>query len=105
MGKHYKDLSRRGLIQLGTDFDAENDGALLEYLTENGDKYEDIRPIESIIDRADQVSEIIGNSGRKIMAVLDGNNEGDLLDKVIDTISNIADSLSSEIDEISESFS
>lgn len=99
MGKNYNDLSRRGLIKLGMDYDAENNGALLEYLTANGDKYEDIRPVEKIIERADQVSEIAGNAGRKIMAVL-GGGDGDILDDVIDTIaSDIADVLTQDISE------
>lgn len=99
MGKNYNDLSRRGLIKLGMDYDAENEGALLDYLTKNGDKYEDIRPVEKIIERADQVSEIAGNAGRKIMAVL-GGGDGDILDDVIDTItSDIADVLTQDISE------
>ena len=42
MGKTYEDLSRRALIKLNKDFDQENDAKLLEYLTENGEKYESI---------------------------------------------------------------
>lgn len=102
MSKNYADLSRRGLIQLNKDFDEDNDGKLLQYLSENGEKYEDIRPIESIIDRADQASEIIGNSGRKIKAVISGEG-GKLIDNVVDVICDIADIAMPEIGKIIDS--
>lgn len=102
MSKNYADLSRRGLIQLNKDFDEDNDGKLLQYLSENGEKYEDIRPIEAIIDRADQACEIIGDSGRKIKAVISGEG-GKLIDNVIDVICDIADIAMPEIGNVIDS--
>lgn len=55
MAKGYEDLSRRALIQLGKNYDQENDAALLQYLTEHSDEYENIRPVEKAIQRADQL--------------------------------------------------
>lgn len=90
MAKGYEDLSRRGLIELNKDFDVENDGALMKFLAENGDNYEDIRPIESIIDRVDQVAETVSNAGYKIKSVI-GKEGGNLLESVIGAIADAAD--------------
>ena len=53
MGKNYEDLSRRGLIKLDHDFDKQNNGALSKYLAKHEDEYEDIRPVEKVIDCCD----------------------------------------------------
>ena len=102
MAKGYEDLSRRGLIQLNKDFDQDHDGELLHYLSENSDKYEGIRPIEAIIDRADQASEIIGDTGRKIKTIV-ADEGGKLLEGVIDAISDIADMITPEAEDLIES--
>ena len=49
MGKNYEDLSRRGLIKLDHDFDKQNNGALSKYLAKHEDEYEDIRPVEKVV--------------------------------------------------------
>lgn len=66
--KEYKDLSRRALIKLGNDFDKEHDGELMQYLNDHPDDYEDIRPIETIVQRTDQLVETVSASciGTKI---------------------------------------
>ena len=89
MGKRYEDLSRRALIKLGGDFDSENDAALLQYLTENGDKYEGVRPVEKVIARVDQVKDALCGSSSSIKQVI--NKEADkVLDTVIDALSTAA---------------
>lgn len=57
MAKGYQDLSRRGLIKLNEDFDNENEGKLLDYLSKNDDRYENVRTIEKIVERCDQVKD------------------------------------------------
>lgn len=89
MGKGYEDLSRRGLIKLNKDFDQENDAKLLQYLTEHGDKYENIRPVESVIDRVDKVAAAFSNSKSSIKRVIVRETDK-LLDRVINTISGTA---------------
>lgn len=72
MSKCYEDLSRRGLIHLGHDFDADNGGALQHYLAEHADEYENIRPVEAVIERADQIVETVSVPVRAIKeAVMD----------------------------------
>lgn len=92
MGKHYNDLSRRALIKLGNDFDQEHDAELLQYLTEHGDEYEGIRPVEKIIEKADQLKETASVSGGAIKKVL--AKEADrMIDAVIDSLTDTAESL------------
>ena len=86
----YEDLSRRGLIKLNKDFDAENDGALMHFLAENGDNYEDIRPVEAIIDRVDQAAETVSKAGYRIKSVI-GKEGSNLLESVIGAIADVAD--------------
>lgn len=86
MGKTYEDLSRRALIKLSKDFDQENDTKLLEYLTENGEKYEDIRPIEVVVDRLDQVVDTVSNSGIRVKDTLVRETTR-VLDSFIDNVS------------------
>lgn len=86
MGKTYEDLSRRALIKLNKDFDQENDAKLLEYLTENGEKYESIRPIEVVVDRLDQVVDTVSNSGIKVKDTLVRETTR-VLDSFIDNMS------------------
>lgn len=62
MAKGYEDLSRRALIQLGKNYDQENDAALLQYLTEHSDEYENIRSVEKVIQRADQLKSTVTES-------------------------------------------
>ena len=96
MAKGYEELSRRGLIQLGKDFDQDNDAALIDYLTKNSDKYESIRPVESVIDKIDKVAETFGGSKINIKNVV--TKEADkLLDAVVDAISGTADVASNEL--------
>lgn len=70
MAKGYNDLSRRGLIQLNEDFDNENEGMLLDYLSKNDDKYEGVRTIEQIVERCDNIKESMTSSGSGIKKAL-----------------------------------
>lgn len=97
MAKTYEDLSRRALIQLGHDYDDNNDGALLQYLTEHSDEYEKIRPVEAIINRMDQAVSTISKSGYKIKKTI-GIEGGNIVEKAIDTVSDVADIISDSLD-------
>lgn len=88
MGKGYEDLSRRALIQLDKDFDQVSDGALIDYLTENSDKYESVRPVEKILARADQIADAAGDSMGIVKDTL-VKESGKLLDNLIDSIASI----------------
>lgn len=85
MGKTYSDLSRRALIKLAEDFDNDNGGQLLDYLTKSGDKYESIRPIEVVVSRLDSVQEGLSLKANK------------RLEKIIDRFSDTIDTTLSSI--------
>lgn len=88
MGKGYEDLSRRALIKLGRDYDQESDAALLEFLTEHGDEYENIRFTEKILEKADQLKESVCGSTSTVKKVI--SKEADkLLDSTIDILTSI----------------
>lgn len=85
MAKGYRDLSRRGLIQLNEDFDNENEGMLLDYLSKNDDKYENVRTIEQIVERCDQVKESMTTTGSSFKkALVKGIDFA--LDKAVDAL-------------------
>jgi hypothetical protein len=85
MAKHYSDLSRRALIKLAEDYDDVSGGALLEYLTENGERYEDIRPIEVAVDKLDTAKARVDlKITKKVGTVLDTFSES--FDKTISGI-------------------
>ena len=71
MARGYEDLSRRALIKLGHDFDQAHDGELMRYLTEHNTEYEGIRPVESLVQRADQIVETVHNSVFKLKPIVD----------------------------------
>lgn len=91
MSKNYTDLSRRGLIELGRDFDQDNDGALLQYLAEHGDKYENIRPVEKVVERADQFIETVSTSTKGIREAMHNNSAKETTIAVLDCIIDNAD--------------
>lgn len=103
MARNYTDLSRRALIKLNQDFDQENDASLLQYLTENDKKYEGIRPMESVIDRADQIKETLSGSKNSIKDML-SEQADKVLDSVIKSLSSISDISRLNISEESEEF-
>lgn len=107
MAKTYEDISRRGLIKLGHDFDQVNDAALQRYLAENSEQYENIRPAEKVIVRADQIGDTMKEAAGKIRTAMSGSGgivkkiiikEADkLLDTVIDTVVNTANMTEAEL--------
>ena len=84
MGKNYRDLSRRGLIRLNQNFDAANDAALLDYLTEHGDDYENIRPVEKVIERFDTVKDTLSASKQGIRNAIIKES-----DRIMDAVINV----------------
>ena len=84
MAKRYEDLSRRALIQLGTDFDKDNDAELLAYLSEKSDDYEGIRPVEKVIARVDELKDVACGSASIVKATLMKE-----ADKMLDTTMNL----------------
>lgn len=107
MAKTYEDISRRGLIKLGHDFDQANDAALQRYLAENFEEYEGIRPVEKVIVRADQIGETVKEAAGKLKVAASGSGhivkkivvkEADkFLDTVIDTVINTANMAETEL--------
>lgn len=85
MSRGYEDLSRRALIQMGHDFDQDNDAKLLEYLNENDERYEGIRPVEKMTDKMDQLGKKLAISGG-VLKKAAYNEMNKLMDGVIDTI-------------------
>ena len=86
MAKAYEDLSRRALIKLGRDFDLDNDAILLEYLSQNADKYEDAHVVEKLIQKVYDVKDTFSDSGSIIKKTIIKESDK-LLDTVIDTLS------------------
>ena len=97
MARNYTDLSRRGLIKLASDYDQNNDAKLMQYFTENDKKYEGIRPMESVIERLDQVKETITESGSAIKSVCIQQADK-MIDSVIDALTNAANIAGLDID-------
>ena len=83
MKSSYEDLSRRALIKLAHDYDAENNNSLQDYLDGNKESYEEIRPLEIIIDKVDSVKNIIGASSSKL-----AKTAFDTIDKTLDAVVN-----------------
>lgn len=88
MAKGYEDLSRRGLIQLNKDFDQDNDAALLQYLTENDQKYENIRPVEKAIEGADKLKGAFSGAGTVVKNVL-LHQADKVVDKVLGSLAGV----------------
>lgn len=112
MAKTYEDISRRGLIKLGHDFDRDNEAALQRYLAENGDNYENIRTAEKVIVRADQIGETVKEAASKLRTAASGSSgivkkivikEADkFLDTVIDAVVNTANMAEDELNGLKE---
>lgn len=91
MSKSYEDLSRRGLIKLSHDFDQENNGALLQYLAEHGDEYENIRPVEKVVERTDQIIQTVSTTTKGIREALADRDTKDITMAVLDCVIDNAD--------------
>lgn len=85
MSKGYEDLSRRALIKLGHDYDQAHNGELMLYLAEHSHEYEGIRPIESFVQRTDQLVDTIHNSVFKLKPIVDTAAH-----KAVDKVADIA---------------
>lgn len=81
MSRSYEDLSRRALVQLGKDYDADNNANLLGYLQENDERYEGIRPVEKVIQRTDEVKQVMNDAGITVKNVVMRQ-----IDKVLDCV-------------------
>lgn len=88
----YESLSRRGMIQLAHDYDKDNDDGLKNYLQaaeETGSHYEEVRPVEQIIDKADKVAEKLSDAGSNIAY--------NLLDRMSDKLTEFVDEMATSI--------
>ncbi|WP_301067066.1 hypothetical protein [uncultured Duncaniella sp.] len=88
----YEDLSRRGLIKLGHDYDRDNDDALAKYLGEAeaaGSAYEEIRPAEAILDKADTMAQKLSDAGTSAAY--------SLLDRMTEKLTTFVDQLADDI--------
>ena len=101
MSKCYEDLSRRGLIRLGHDFDEEHGGALQHYLADHADEYENIRPVETVIERADQIVETVSGPMRTIKRAFMDKDCKKFATTVFDTVVDNADLIKSGINAVS----
>lgn len=90
MARNYEDLSRRALVALNKDYDNDNDGKLMGYFAEVDPErqYEGIRPIESVVDRIDQITDTVKENGGALKEAAIKAAEG-TLDKVINTLGDI----------------
>ena len=92
MAKGYECLSRRALIRLNKDYDAENDEALLKYLQAHLDQYEEIRAVEKISDSVDNAASTLKKSSAVIKTAL--AKEGDrLIESALDVVNTTAKEL------------
>lgn len=89
MARGYEDLSRRALIQLGKDYDQENDAALMQFLADHDEEYEGIRFSEKVIVKADNLSAKLKDSSSVIKKVLVKEGER-IVDSVIDAIVSVS---------------
>lgn len=89
MTKHYKDLSRRALIKLGSDYDKENDEALINYLKDHNDEYESVRDVEKIIEKSDMICQTL-KCNSSVLKDIAAKESGKILDSVIDAITSIS---------------
>lgn len=85
MAKGYESLSRRALIKLGEDYDADHDGELISYLTKNSDKYESIRPVEGIISRLDSIRDYTDSSIKHLVS----DQADKMLNNIVETVSDL----------------
>lgn len=92
MAKGYEDLSRRALIKLGHDYDQAHNGELMLYLTEHSNEYEGIRPIESFVQRTDQLVDTVHNSVFKLKPIVD-TAAHKVVDKIADAAIENADKI------------
>ena len=53
---NYHELSRRGLIKLGEDFDLEHNNELKGYLLDHRNRYEDVRAHEVLVEKMDDAA-------------------------------------------------
>lgn len=92
MAKGYECLSRRALIQLNKDYDAENDEALLKYLQAHLEQYEEIRAVEKISNSVDNAASTLKKSSAVIKTAL--AKEGDkLIESALDVVNTTAKEL------------
>lgn len=90
MAKGYEDLSRRALIKLGKDYDQENEAALLNYLADHSDEYENIRFVEKCMVKADNVAQSLRGSKSVIKDVLISQSDK-ILDTVVSAVISVSD--------------
>ena len=90
--KTYQDLSRRALIKLNSNFDSENNNALLNYLNaqlENDPNYyEGIRVSERVIECGDKIGAGVKKSIENII-----DNGSEVISKVLNKFSDKATSI------------
>lgn len=89
MSRGYEDLSRRALINLDKDYDEDNNAQLLKYLQENDSKYEGIRPVERVIQRTDEIKQVMEDAGINVKNVVHRQLDR-VLDCVIDAVKKTA---------------
>ena len=101
MAKGYECLSRRALIQLNKDYDAENDEALLKYLQAHLEQYEEIRAVEKISNSVDNAASTLKKSSAVIKTAL--AKEGDkLIESALDVVNTTAKELACGMLDIAE---
>ena len=105
MGKNYEDLSRRGLIKLDHDFDKQNNGALSKYLAKHEDEYEDIRPVEKVIDCCDTAVASIKRSISCVKASMEADDHPKGAVKVLNAVADNTDVIKGGIRVISSMMS
>ena len=90
---NYNDLSRKSLIRLAKDFDAKSGNGLKEYFLDNIEYYEKARPIEILIDKMDDLTEVV-KEGRKAVSSMASDDANKIIDSVTKSVNEFVNSIS-----------
>lgn len=94
----YKEISRRGLIKLNTDYDKANDNSLHKFLNEPGREYEEIRPFEQISERLDEVAMVFEDKTDAVSQAM-MNRVNHVFDNVVNAITDEVERCESILEE------
>lgn len=97
MPNTYEDVSRRGLVKLCHDFDSDHDGELQNYFNAHSNEYENIRPVECVIERADQIAETMSGTVRRIKDAITNRDCKSAVGTVLDTLYDNRDTIAKGI--------
>lgn len=101
MSKTYEDLSRRALVKLDHDYDRASKGALSKYLSEHEDEYENIRPVEKVVNCYDTVVSTVSRSVKAVKKSYDEEGSPKAAVRVLNAVADNVDVIAGGIKVIS----